>query len=54
MDSICVRCFQTIAKVWHKAELPGFEHKHIRDPVNLARFDYANLFYKRFEESMER
>lgn len=37
-DSICHRCFQTIATVQDEGELPTFELKHVCDPRLVKRF----------------
>ena len=52
-ESICIRCFQTVAKVSDETDMPKLEQKHICDPNILARFDYANLFNKKAEKSNE-
>jgi len=36
-DSICVRCFVTIAHVSIEAELTEFEASHTCDPIHLYR-----------------
>jgi hypothetical protein len=36
VDAICVQCFQTIAKVSVKAELPKLEQEHICAPAILG------------------
>jgi hypothetical protein len=38
-DSICTRCFVTVATVRNEAELAGRESAHICDPVDLCRLD---------------
>lgn len=37
IDSICPRCFQTIAHVKYEAELPRNEQKHICDQYTLEK-----------------
>ena len=37
-DSICSRCFRTIATVRDQAELPKIESQHVCDPHILERF----------------
>ena len=53
VDTICIRCFQTVATVSDEAELAKIEQEHICDPTISAPFEYANLFYKKVEESEE-
>ena len=38
IDSICPRCFQTVAHVKYEAELPRHEQKHVCDQHILERF----------------
>ena len=41
-DTICSRCFQTIATVRDEAELPRIESKHVCDRHLLERFERLN------------
>ena len=36
-DTICSRCFQTIATVRDEAELPRIESQHVCDPTSLGK-----------------
>jgi len=42
-DTICSRCFQTIATVRDEAEFPKIEGQHICDPHILERFGRLNF-----------
>ena len=37
-DSICTRCFVTVATVVNESELTGHESAHVCKPMNLYRF----------------
>ena len=51
-DSICPRCFQTIATVRDEAELPKTESQHVCDPHLLERFERLN--FQRHKGAMNR
>jgi hypothetical protein len=42
-DTICSRCFQTVATVRDEAEFPKIESQHVCDPDILERFERSNL-----------
>ena len=42
IDSICSRCFQTIATVLVEADLPRIESRHVCVPHNLERIERLN------------
>ncbi len=41
-DSICLKCFLTIATVGREAELQLLETSHVCEPLNLYRVNHAN------------
>lgn len=53
VDTICIRCFQTVATVFDDTELPRLEQDHRCDPEIAARFEYSDLRYQEVEESKE-
>ena len=42
IDSICTRCFATVATVKKEADLGRFEREHKCDPMKLERFEYVS------------
>ena len=42
-ETICSRCFQTIATVRDEAEFPTIEREHVCNPLLLERFERLNF-----------
>jgi hypothetical protein len=50
-DSICAKCFLTVASDKDEAELVQFERDHVCDPVLLDRFSQGNSFNSSFRNA---
>jgi hypothetical protein len=50
-DSICAKCFLTVASVKDEAELIQFEHDHVCDPVLLDQFSRGNSSLRSFRNA---
>lgn len=46
VDSICTRCFKTIANVENEADLPRIEQRHFCDPPPWKQSERLNRGYK--------
>ena len=42
-DTICPRCFATVATVYNESKLLRFEQQHICDPVLVKRFEGSDI-----------
>ena len=42
IDSICTRCYVTVATANREADLERFEREHKCDPMKLERFEYVS------------
>jgi hypothetical protein len=50
-DSICTKCFLTVASVKDEAELVQFERDHVCDPALLHKFSQGNSFNSSFRNA---